>query len=84
MKFKDQDLKTGSPIEINPLPSNCVIYFPTDTESQWQTLNIKVVRNPMDATLRIENSTQQTIQLRVIDLLGRVMLETENSDYYQE
>ena len=73
--FTGRTLTPTTPIELNPLPSNCVVYFPVDTEPQWQTLDIQVIQNPIQDILRIENSMQNNIQLKVIDILGRIVLE---------
>lgn len=77
--FTGRNLTPTVPIELNPLPSDCVVHFPTNTNESWQTLDIKVVQNPIQDVLKIENLTHQMIQIKVVDVLGRVVLE-DNSN----
>lgn len=82
--FTGRDLTPSSPIEINPIMSNCAIYYPTATISIWKPLEIKIIGNPIENVLKMENLNQENIQLKVVDLLGRVVLEVETNDSFLE
>ena len=78
--FTGRTLTPTAPIELNPLPSNCVIYFPVNTEPKWQTLDIRLIENPVTDVLRIQNTFNHTIDLKVVDMMGRVVLSDHTTD----
>lgn len=78
--FDNKDLTPTIPIELNPNPSPCQIYFPTITDGKgWQTLDLKVVGNPFHRELTLENPNNTVMQLVVIDASGKVVLKDYTS-----
>ena len=79
--FDGKDLTPTIPIELNPTASNCQLYFPTATVNQdWETLDLKVIGNPIADELRLENYTNSEIQLVIVDLSGKVILEDKTNE----
>lgn len=78
--FDGKDLTPTVPIELNPTPSNCQLYFPTATINQdWEMLDLRVIENPISNELRLENLTNSEIQLVIVDLSGKVVLEDKTN-----
>lgn len=74
--FVGKDLTPTVPIELNPIPSNCQLYYPTAAINRdWETLDLRVIENPIADKLRLENYTNSRIKIIIVDLSGRVILE---------
>ncbi len=74
-------LTPTEPIEINPLPSNCVIYPNATSTSRLEELsNIRIIQNPIYSNLNIENALNQTVQVQVFNLLGQLMWEVSTNN----
>lgn len=69
--FGSKVLTPGAPIELNPIPSDCVI-FDSDKESPSFNLQekIKFLNNPISNTLLIENQFEGKIEVQIWDLMG--------------
>jgi hypothetical protein len=79
--FDGKDLTPTVPIELNPTPSVCQIYFPTMTDSeQWGVLDLNVIGNPFRNELTLDNHANTEIHLIIIDLSGRIVLEDYTSE----
>ena len=65
------DLTPTLPIEVNPLPSNCLIYTPT-TVVQKTLFNI--YPNPVSSQLFIENLDAKSGRLIVSNIQGQIIV----------
>lgn len=75
--FDNVDLVPGDPIELEPTNQDCVIYpLMVSTNDNVQPLNnVKIVANPIDNQLFIENKTQEIVFFEMMDVLGRPVLK---------
>ena len=73
--FEDRDLSPGMPIELDPLPSDCVIYDGTisSLDSTTPLAGVGIHSNPFGDVLQINNHTGQELTVQVIDIAGRVL-----------
>ena len=71
--FDDVDIQVGEPIELNPLPSDCIIYesVPTFSINPSEELNFDMLYQYDIKLLTIINTSLQNIDLNVFDLSGR-------------
>ena len=69
------------PLELNPWPSDCQIYDGTVSITKLQTLeNIRVLNNPINDFLIIENGFSKQLNIQVVDLMGRVLIIEKSGD----
>ena len=74
--FLDKDLEPGAPIELDPLPSDCVIYEePTTLYNTPLPTPVRLLQNPIDEQLSIHNPTGNRLEYRIFDLNGRLVHE---------
>jgi hypothetical protein len=79
--FEGKDLTPGDPVELNPLPSDCVIYdTPVATEHEILSSGIKLLGNPVSDQLSILNEINELLYLEVFDLKGSPMITLKSSD----
>jgi hypothetical protein len=71
--FNGQNMESGLPIELNPLPSDCIIYesVPTFSINPSEELNFDMLYQYDIKLLTIINTSLQNIDLNVFDLSGR-------------
>jgi hypothetical protein len=79
--FANVALEPGDPIELEPTNQDCQIFETiVSTKDNILTLeNVKVLNNPVDNQLFIENKTQETVFFEMIDMLGRPILNGQSS-----
>ncbi len=81
--FTNRVIRNYGPIELNPTPSNCVLYPNTTvsiTDNTPAQLTANVIENPFRNRLTIENNTGEQLSIRVFDLMGRVIYSTTSAD----
>ncbi len=72
--FDGRSLSPMDPIELNPYPSDCEI-LPTSIPISWENLeDIRILKNPIESNLIIENLSNSEIQLQVLDLSGKIIV----------
>jgi len=82
--FEGKDLTPGAPVEIDPLPSDCVIYDGT-TVGSTEVLALQgawLRNNPVDSKLIVQNETGGSVILEVWDLMGH-LVGSKRSDGFQ-
>jgi len=81
--FTNRTITSQGPLELNPTPTNCVIYGKTIVgidEKLESVFEVQVIQNPIADQLRIENKTNAMVNIQVIDLLGRELVNLETAD----
>lgn len=80
--FTNRTLTPNGTIETNITPTNCVIFNGTTSiaDNNSKSLDVKIIENPIVDELRIENSGQAQLTIRVFDLLGKQIFETNSSN----
>lgn len=81
--FANRTITKKGAIELNPIASNCVIYSKTlvgITDNTIKDFEVQVIQNPISDQLRIENNTNELVNIQVFDLLGREMVNINTSD----
>jgi DNA-binding beta-propeller fold protein YncE len=75
--FNGRTLSQGPAIELNPLPSSCTL-FTGIQESEFSDLRDKVLLfpNPFDSELVIRTQHEESINIIITDLSGRICLNT--------
>lgn len=80
--FENKDLTPGAPIELNPLPSDCIIFegpvTSIEEEKIWQGAWLR--NNPVSNFLTIINETNGPVNVEVFDLTGRQILHQKSFD----
>ena len=72
--FDDKDLTPGDPIEVNPLPSDCVIYgAPVAVKNYSNLEGVQVLNNPIHDFIYIQNQTKKDVNIEVFDIMGRLV-----------
>lgn len=73
--FIGRDLTPQGPIELDPLPSDCVIYLADTTTgiAAINTLNAKLYPNPTQGTITVSLPTAEMATLTLSNLLGGVV-----------
>ena len=63
----------GDPVELNPLPSTCVIYGdnPSSTKTITKLDGVSVYNNPFTDFVQIKNQTGKEIIVEIFDVMGR-------------
>lgn len=70
--FEGKDLTPGDPIELNPLPSDCVIFgTPVSNQNIEKLEGVDVNYIPSREYIVVKNQLNETLDLEVIDLMGR-------------
>lgn len=70
-------------LELNPLPSNCILYPNTTvglSKNNSTELDVMVIENPIRNELRVRNNTSERVTISVIDAMGRIVLRKETAD----
>ena len=75
--FVGKDLTPQGPIELDPLPSTCII---TDIDLVEQNNTLTIVSNPIFDLLKINNQNLTPLQIDVFDLTGRLISQNNSSD----
>ena len=71
--FAGKDLTPGPPVELNPLPSDCVIFDGTPPVSVWPARVLEDVwlrNNPVQRSIFIENQTSGELTLEILTAAG--------------
>ncbi|MCO6492648.1 MAG: aryl-sulfate sulfotransferase [Phaeodactylibacter sp.] len=71
--FEGRTLEPQGPLELDPLPSDCVIYGnPVSSAYPAESLaGVKVLSNPIVEELVVENETGERLQLQVFNFAGQ-------------
>ena len=73
--FENIDLTPGDPIELNPLPSDCVIFNGPVFSGEEKTWHGAWLReNPVNDQLALVNETNGLVNIEVFDLTGKHIL----------
>jgi hypothetical protein len=81
--FINRTITPSGPIELNPIASNCVIYSKTIVGidgNNLSSLEVQVIQNPITDQLRIANKTNKVVQIQIVDLMGREIINLNTSD----
>ncbi len=82
--FEGKDLTLGNPVELDPWPSDCIIYDenPLSTSAPTAPLATWLRNNPVGETMLIENETGKPVNIEIWDLTGK-LIRSETSANYQ-
>lgn len=71
--FEGKTLEPQGPLELNPLPSDCVLYGnPVSSAQEPEVLTgLRLLANPVADELVVENETGARLQLEVFNLAGQ-------------
>lgn len=64
------DLTPSNPIEVNPLPSNCIIYTSTDKNV---LIDLKIYPNPVIQSLYIEHDIKRSLSIQIYNIHGQLV-----------
>ncbi|HFA49284.1 MAG TPA: T9SS type A sorting domain-containing protein [Bacteroidetes bacterium] len=79
--FTGRELSPGEPLELNPLPSDCIVYNDSMPLAGHETVlqNVGLLANPIGQSLRIENGTGLPVNIEIWDLTGRRLLAMKSA-----
>ncbi|MEZ4953566.1 MAG: hypothetical protein R2825_08315 [Saprospiraceae bacterium] len=82
--FEGKDLSPGNPLELNPTPSNCIIYseLSVATNPEAMPLQVWLNNNPVQSELNIINESGKPVLAEVFDLNGRMMGSIKSSENF--
>lgn len=77
--LENKDLTPMEPIELNPLPSDCIIFDGTSNsdEELLKLSDIRINGNPFRDILEIEKLDQQEVQIVIFDAFGNEFYRDE-------
>ena len=75
--FEGRDLTPQGPIELNPLPSSCVL---TSVNEVIDNNEITILENPVRDLLTIKNLNVEKLQIDVFDLTGQLVESWQTDD----
>lgn len=79
--FEGRELNPGLPVELNPLPSDCVIHETVVAIENEQKLHGVWLRtNPISDEINIVNKTDHVVFVEIFDLTGRLVAEEGSRD----
>ena len=75
--FEGRELVQGPPIELNPTPSDCVLYDSLlSLTPLLEQIDLEILGNPFHHTLSIRiDDLEHTLKLRIYDLLGQPIFQ---------
>ena len=79
--FIGKDLQPGPPVELNPLPDDCMIYdgsVPAFTLAAPE--GVRLLQNPVSDVLTIINEEGKRLQFVLNDITGKVVLDESGND----
>lgn len=73
--FANVELSPGLPLELEPTNQDCIIYDDTVSSKEEDLVlsGIRIVNNPIDQQIFIENKTQETILFEIADMTGKIV-----------
>ncbi len=72
--FVGKNLTPGDPIEVNPLPSDCVLYGdPVAVKNYANLEGVQALNNPIHDFIYIKNQTKNEVSIEVFDIMGRLV-----------
>jgi len=82
--FVGKDLTPGSPVELNPIASECEIYeiLTANENVNFGSDEIKIHPNPVTSHLNVENSSYAEIRVVIFDVAGRSLEEWRERDAF--
>ena len=73
--FVGKNLTPGDPIEVNPLPSDCVLYGdPVAVKNYANLEGVQALNNPIHDFIYIKNQTKNEVSIEVFDIMGRLVV----------
>lgn len=80
--FEGKDLTPGNPIELNPTPTDCIIYSGQSVATSPEAMPIQawLTNNPVRSELNIINESGMPVLAEVFDLNGRIMGSIKSSE----
>ncbi len=77
--FNGRNLQGTQPIELNPLPTKCILYpnIATQLESHEQNNQLSIYPNPATNELIIQNSNEEKININVYNLQGKLVYTSQ-------
>ncbi|MEM1323072.1 MAG: aryl-sulfate sulfotransferase [Bacteroidota bacterium] len=80
--FRGRDLTAGPVIELDPLPSECMLFTSVTTA---QRLNdVYIIENPVRDYLKVRNATGRQLEWQLYDLSGRLLKSQRSADQQLE
>jgi hypothetical protein len=82
--FNNISLLPGDPVELNPDSYDCTIYndIPSSANSLFSsTGSVRILQNPFSENIKIENTSDLTIHLRLYTIAGQIVKEIKSNDY---
>ncbi len=76
--FEGKILAPQGPLELNPFPSDCLIYdapLSYAPEAAKALAGLRVLANPVGDALALENETGERLQLQLFSLAGRLVAQ---------
>ncbi|MBR9921591.1 MAG: T9SS type A sorting domain-containing protein [Bacteroidetes bacterium] len=81
--FEGKDLTPQGPLELDPLPSDCVLYPEPGLASVSGPIaveGLQLLQNPVSQWLSLENTGLRNLHVEVFDLAGRKVFSTRESN----
>ena len=80
--LEGKDLTPTAPVELNPLPSDCIIFGePTSNSEHFSNLQDVWIRsNPVSEELNIVNETGKLVFLEIFDQSGKKITNLQSAD----
>lgn len=80
--FLDQDLTPGDPIELEPLPSDCIIFEnPITSTDDFILREVRIRANPISERLIIDNETRDILNIEIFNAAGQLIKKTKNGNH---
>ncbi len=73
--FEGRDLSPMGPIELQPLPSTCTIFSAANEQAHEAMEGVRLLGNPVNTELRIENATGLAVSFTIFSLDGKPLLQ---------
>ena len=80
--FDGRVLTPQGPLEGNPWTSICNIHWFTDVVDVPKIIQANIIGNPISTQLRLENNTNKTLNIRIVDALGRNVGNFQTTDNF--
>ncbi|MBT8195982.1 MAG: T9SS type A sorting domain-containing protein, partial [Bacteroidia bacterium] len=78
--FTNQILTPGNPVELNPFISNCTIYSGIDNPANQNGL-ISINSIIQNSQIQLKNNTNIDLKITVYDLSGKLLLNSNCTDF---
>ncbi len=79
--FSNRNLSPRSPIETNPIASNCTVSTSLNDHANFLDNNVTIIQNPIINELKIESNTYKDLNIDVYNLTGKLIFSTQSKEH---